>query len=136
MGELGYFAPKYKKKEFTQSKAEIENEIKICLAGAVAEEVFRGYHKNGNTSDLKTATCYAKQMVTQYGMSELGLAQIDDSAGMGRAIYDEINKILDKCQKETIELIKQNRSKMEKAITYLLEHKEMTEEDFIDCIKE
>ncbi len=135
-GSLGYVMYKGNRNKFTHSKIELENTIKKLLAGGCAEEVFIGYNENGNSGDLEKATWVAKRMVTKFGMSDLGLARIDDLSGIGRLVYEEINKILDKCHKETIELIEQNKEKMQKAIEYLLEHREISEKEFIECIKE
>lgn len=96
------------------------------------EEVYFGEFANGNTSDLEKATNIAKNMVTKYGMSSLGLGQISEVSGeMAKVVQDEINKILDECYRDTVELLKKNKGSIDKVVDYLMQNKEITEEEFI-----
>ena len=131
-GTLGYVRYENNIEDYTSSRLEIENRIKRILGGMAAEKVFVGEFENGNSSDLEKATYFAECMVTKYGMSDLGLASIDKPEGeMAIKVYDEVNKILDGCFKEAIRLIEENKDKMQKVVDYLLEHKEISEEEFL-----
>jgi len=131
-GTLGYVL--FEDKEcFTQSKSVLLNRIKTLLGGMACEEIFFGEFENGNTSDLETATNIAKDMVTKYGMSSLGLGRINNSDNeLSQIILTEVNKILGECYNSTLELIKNNKSKIDKVIKYLIKNKEITEEEFIN----
>ena len=73
-GTLGYVM--YKNTGgYTQSKQILLNKIKVSLAGIGAEKVFYDDFENGGTSDLEKATDTARNMITRYGMSDLGLAR-------------------------------------------------------------
>ena len=98
----------------------------------IAEEVFVGEHASGNTSDLRNATENARDMVTRFGMSRLGLGQIDIKGGaMEFRIQEEINYILQECYEDTKKLIEDNKAAMENAVNYLQKNREITEEQFI-----
>lgn len=115
----------------------LEDNIKISMAGMAAEKVFVGTFENGNTSDLEKATGIAKSMVTRYGMSDIGFAYIEIISGeMEKIVLDEVNKILKKAFEDAIEIIENNKIKMEKTIEYLMEHKDINEEEFIKVFNE
>mgnify|MGYP003294600059 CR=1 FL=1 len=132
-GALGYVEYDNSNNSYTQTKEELLNKIKRSLAGIGAEEVFIGVYENGGTSDLEKATLIARNIITNFGMSDLGLAHISgQNTELEKIIYDEENKILGKCFEEVKQLILENKEKMERVVDYLLEHKEMTEEEFIN----
>jgi cell division protease FtsH len=56
------------------SRAYVLTRIAVMLGGRTAEEVMFGEITTGAESDLVEATQLAKQMVTRWGMSDLGLA--------------------------------------------------------------
>jgi ATP-dependent Zn protease len=135
-GSLGYVEYEAIKEKYTSSKEELLNRIKVCLGGMVAEKVFIGYYENGATSDLSKATNIAKNIVTRYGMSDLGYAKIDDlNNGMAPIVYEEINKILGECFKDAEKIITENKEKIQNVIDYLYEHKEIEEEQLIANFK-
>jgi len=62
---------------FLISKQELSNRITILLGGRVAEMVRFGDVTTGASNDLERATQTARQMVTQFGMSDrLGLVTL------------------------------------------------------------
>ena len=130
-GTLGYVM--YKNTGgYTQSKQILLNRIKVSLAGIGAEKVFYDDFENGGTSDLEKATDTARNMITRYGMSDLGLARIKNPTGeLEKNVYDEINKILNKCFEEVIQLLRDNKDKIENVVNFLLKNKEITEEELI-----
>ncbi|MBQ8300129.1 MAG: AAA family ATPase [Clostridia bacterium] len=131
-GSLGYVDFSNRDENVIYRKSYMLNKIKELMAGMVAEDVFFGEHANGNTSDLERATAYAYNMVTKYGMSDLGYVQIKKPEGeVAKMVFEEQNRILKQCYDETYELIKQNKSKMDNVVEYLLIHGDMTEEEFI-----
>jgi ATP-dependent Zn protease len=54
---------------FTRTRSEMETRIAIALGGMVSEEVFLGESGTGPSSDLRTATSLAAQMVGALGMA-------------------------------------------------------------------
>ncbi|MBQ6860621.1 MAG: AAA family ATPase [Clostridia bacterium] len=134
-GSLGYVEYDNSNASYVQSKEELLNQIKRLLAGIASEEVFLGIYKNGGTSDIEKATRIARNMITRYGMSDLGLAHISsNNSALEKTIYDESNKILGKCFEEVKVLITENKAKMSRVVEYLLEKGEINEEEFVNLL--
>lgn len=77
-----------------RSKNQIENFIAVCLSGRLAEEIVTGDYSTGASNDISQATQAARDMVCQYGMSELGpiaFKENQDQVFLGR----EINRTQD-----------------------------------------
>jgi len=130
-GALGYVEMNADTKA-TRSRSEFMDEIKVLVAGMASESVFNGEFENGNGSDLEKATNIARRMIIWHGMSDLGLGQITDTSGeMAVLIQHEVNKIIKECYDESRKIISENKEQMEKLIQYLLEHKELTGEQFL-----
>ena len=116
----------------TRSKKELTNQIKVSLAGMASEAIFTGEFENGNTSDLKKSTRIARDMITRYGMSDIGFGQIfDTSSEMSVLIQNEVNKILKECYNDSEKILSENKEQVLKLVDYLLEHKEIDEEQFL-----
>lgn len=135
-GTLGYVRPSNEIGSYVNTAQELQDEIKILMSGMAAEKVFAGSFKNGNTSDLEKATWIAQNMVTKYGMSDIGFAYIEKVNGeIEKVVLDEVNKILKKAFDDAIEIIENNKEKMENAIQYLIEHRDINEEEFIKAFR-
>jgi AAA+ superfamily predicted ATPase len=136
-GTLGYVMYKDSKVSYVNSKSELLNKIKVSLAGMGAEELFIGEFANGNTSDLEKATTIAKNMVTKFGMSRFGIGQIDNISGeLATRVTEEINYILDDCYTDTKKILADNKNKVLALVDYVLDKKEISEEEFINVIKQ
>ncbi len=121
---------------YTSSKTTLLNNIKVSLGGMAAEQLYFGEFENGNTSDLEHASYIAKNMITKYGMSDLGLGQIINPDNyLTEKVQEEMNKILKQCYDETLDLIKNNMKKVDKVVEYLLVNKEIDEEELIKNFK-
>lgn len=55
-----------------RTKADIENQIRVCMGGRIAEELIYGRENisGGAIEDMRTATRYARSMVEMWGFSE------------------------------------------------------------------
>ena len=132
------------------TKTRFLSEIKVLMAGYLAEKQFMGDVTTGASNDIDRATEIANRMVKRFGMSELvGLiryapsneGEIYNSRSMSRdgeeisqdtaKILDlEVKKIMDACYKETEKLLKDNTDKVEKLKDMLLEKEVVTAEEF------
>ena len=131
-GSLGYVQFDGSNTPLTNSKENFEKKITRLLGGMASEQVFRGHYESGNYSDLETATRIAKGMVCRYGMSDLGLGQIKNpSSGLEYEVQKEINKILDKCFKNAINILENNRAILDNAVNYVLQKKEVTGDELL-----
>ena len=124
---------------YLHTKEDLENEIKMLLAGRIAEEVKFGYYSTGASNDLKKATKIATGMVCNYGMGlKTGL--------MARDVYsaekltdierEAINSILEEAYEETKVLLEENMDRLVKMAEYLYENEEMDAEDIEELFEE
>ncbi|AKX33680.1 cell division protein FtsH [Spiroplasma litorale] len=105
------------------SKEDLYSSIAGYLGGRASEEIIFGKNKitTGAHDDLDKATNIARRMVTQFGMSSLGLTKYltmqEESYGQTKGVYsdevafkidNEINTILENCYKTAHGIISKN----------------------------
>ena len=69
---LGYTMQRPTDDRYLMTQGELESQLKILLAGTLAEELIYEDISTGASNDLERATDIARAMVMQYGMSSLG----------------------------------------------------------------
>jgi len=125
------------------------------LGGRAAEQVVFGDPEvtTGASSDLQQVTNLARQMVTRFGMSNIGpMALEDENTGQvflggnmqqGGAQYaeniadridDEVCKIIDYCEQKAIEIISDNRVIIDLIVEQLLDIETMDGEEFRELL--
>lgn len=88
---LGYVRNTPGNDMYLHTKEYLEDQIKICLAGCVAEELICGSRSTGATDDFDQAFRLVSKMVDA-GMSELGIINRDDTPS---AVYNRaVNRII------------------------------------------
>lgn len=136
------------------SKTEMLEEIVSLLGGRVAEALVLGDISTGASNDLERATAIAKNMIVKYGMSEkLGSRTFGDgndevfigrdfghtknySEAVAAEIDAEIKNITDNCYKTCENILKEQRDKLDKVATLLLEKEKIDAEEFDAIFKE
>lgn len=129
-----------------ETKQRLTEQIASALGGQAAEEVVFGDISTGASSDIRAATNLAKDMVMQYGMSSLGPINLQPAAMFGmwksadegeemsqelHALVDrEVKKILDTAYKTAVNLVKKNRTKLDKVAKELLEKETLDTDEF------
>ncbi len=131
-------------------KETLYSKIQSLLGGICAEKLINGDTSTGASSDLKRATSIAKRMVTEWGMSdEMGMVyagsdgdifvgknyqeRMSYSESQASKIDAEIKKIIDKCEKETIKLLNNNKDKLLTMANVLVEKETIYAEE-VDLI--
>ena len=114
--------------KFLQSKVELLNRVKVCLAGRAAEEVFFGDVTTGAANDLEKANGIVEAMICNYGLvPELGLSTFNLNNPMVIGlIQDYKNKILAACYNEVIQMVETHKEEMREFADILKEKEEMT----------
>ena len=114
--------------KWLHSKEELLNQIKVCLAGRAAEDVFFGDVTTGASNDLEKANKIAVSMVTQYAfIEELGLSTFDMSNPFTLGIVQKhVDKILEDAYKEVKTMVIDNKEKIRNFADILKEKEEMT----------
>ncbi len=127
------------------TKNELTETICTLLAGRVAEQLTFDDITTGAENDIERATKIARAMVCEYGMSELGPVQLEQSESsvfLGRdynksrnfsdqvafEIDKEIRKIIEKCYKKTEELLKNNKELLDLIAVNLAKYETLTKE--------
>jgi cell division protease FtsH len=140
-GRAGGYVMPLPEDRFVYSREYFEDRITMGLGGRAAEEIFFDRITTGASSDLQQATRMARAMVMEYGMSDsLGLPTYggqrnnpflgqewgfgggrDYSEEAARAIDEEVKGILHDNYQRALNIIRENRHKMEALANKLLE---------------
>ncbi|MFA4872769.1 MAG: ATP-dependent zinc metalloprotease FtsH [Patescibacteria group bacterium] len=131
-----------------KSYSEFLDELAVLLAGFVVEKEVFSEVTTGATSDLKRATKLARQLVTEYGMSEalgprtfgehgelifLGreiTEQRDYSEKVAEAIDKEVSKFIHQASATAQAVIRKSRHKLDEVASLLLEKETLERETF------
>jgi len=136
------------------TKGEMLDDIRVSLGGRIAEELIMDDISTGASSDIQQATKTARQMVTQYGMSEKlgtvlygsGHAEVflgrdygtgkDYSEQTAAAIDGEIQRIIGDCYADAKEMLSEHVDKLHFVAQYLLKHESMDGDQFAAAMKD
>ena len=147
----GYNLITPRKERILNSKKELLETITSYMGGRTAEELFFDDITTGASGDIKAATRIAKDMVTVYGMSDLGPIQYDsgnDSVFLGRdyaspsnassqvayEIDTEVRKIIDGCHNEAKKILKAHKTDLIKIAESLMVQETLTAEEIEEII--
>jgi cell division protease FtsH len=135
------------------SRSDFMDRIVMFLGGFVAEEIELGEVTTGASSDLRQATKLVKELITKYGMSELGpvfLSGSDDEwVFLGKELHEsrpyseETAAKIDKLTREYIDLsldkarkiLRQNKAKLDEVAKTLIEKETLEREEFEAIMK-
>jgi cell division protease FtsH len=152
-GGIGGFAQQSYNEDLVDSglysKAWIMDSIRIMLGGRAAEEIIFGQDEVtiGASNDIKNVAEFAREMVTRYGMSELGLLALESEGDLysGRGgslsstdysdelatrIDHEVRNIAKQCHQDALALLGQHRDLIDELVEKLLEEETIDGEDF------
>ncbi len=150
---LGYTLQLPEQDKYLISKKELFDRITVLLGGRVAEELVFNDVTTGAQNDLERATAIARQMITEYGMSDrlgpvtlgrkhhqvfLGRDLLEDrnySEEVAYAIDQEIRRIVDECYERAKEILINEKENLDKMVEVLLE-KEILEGEELDALLE
>jgi cell division protease FtsH len=145
---LTWFAPE--EDQMLLSRSQLLARIITTLGGRVAEQVVFGDPEvtTGASNDLQQVTNIARQMVTRYGMSNIGPIALEDENNeqmflggeFNEAIADRIDsevcKIINHCEQIATEIILDNRVVMDLVVEKLLDAETIDGEEFRRSISE
>ncbi len=139
------------KDKYNYKKEELIAQIKVLLGGRAAEEAILNVCTTGAENDIERATKIARSMVTQYGMSSLGLISFEASRevflgrdfvkekkyseGTARLIDLEVAKIINDCYNEVKNIITTYKDKLTLVAETLLQKEVISEEEFNSMLK-
>lgn len=151
---LGYTLTLPTEDRYLVTKSELLDELAMMLAGRVAEEMVFGDVTTGASDDLERATKIARQMVTEYGMSEnLGPLTFGHKTGevfLGRdlarepnyspevayEIDKEVRQIIDTAYARAKKILEENRAGLDRLARTLIEKETITSDELYLILNE
>jgi cell division protease FtsH len=137
------------------SRTQLRARISGALGGRAAEEVIFGDSEvtTGASGDLQQVTSMARQMVTRFGMSKLGPLSLESQSGevflggnwgarseysdeVAAQIDREVRKIVAECHEEALQLMRNNRSVIDRLVDILIEKETIDGEEFRQIVAE
>ena len=134
-GALGYTMQMPEEEKFLSTADELMTELRTLVGGRAAEQVVFGIKTTGASNDIQRATALARNMITQYGMSEkfglMALASVQNQYLEGQAYMDcaqetaalvdqEVKALLDKAYTAAKQILTANRSLLDEISEFLL----------------
>ncbi|MCR4949878.1 MAG: ATP-dependent zinc metalloprotease FtsH [Solobacterium sp.] len=127
------------------TKNDLMATITSFMGGRVAEEMFFDDVTTGASNDIERATNIAKDMVTLYGMSDLGPIKYNSGSQnvflgrdynspnnvSGEVAYEidqEVRKIINECREKARSIISEHSAQLEAIAAALIEHETLTAE--------
>jgi cell division protease FtsH len=121
---------------YNYEREELIGRIKVALGGRAAEKVVYGQMTTGAESDIQNLTNIARGMVGRWGMSDaIGPVSVDGRGDGGpllpgtsevseathRLVDEEVRRIVEGAEQETVELLERERHRLEALARALLE---------------
>ena len=142
----GYNLITPRKEKILNSKKELVDTITSYMGGRAAEEIFFDDITTGASNDIQQATRIAKDMVTTYGMSDLGPVQYNSgnstvflgrdynspanaSSQVAYEIDIEVRKIIDSCHELAMKIINEHKDELVKIAEALIAQETITAEE-------
>jgi cell division protease FtsH len=145
---LTWFTPE--EDQMLLSRSRLLARIITTLGGRVTEKVVFGDQEitTGASNDLQQVTNIARQMVTRYGMSNIGPIALEDdnneqmflggesNEAIADRIDNEVCKIINHCEKIATEIILDNRVVIDLIVEKLLDAETVDGEEFRKILSE
>jgi cell division protease FtsH len=146
---LGYTLTLPEQDKFLMTREQMRDELAMLMGGRVAEEIVAGDVTTGAANDIERATKVARQMVTEYGMSDtigprtLGVKQgevflgrdwgstPDYSDAVAFEIDQEVRELIDEAHDVALDILTENRDKLDKLADRLVEVETMEREEVV-----
>ena len=148
-GALGYTMQVEEGNHYLMTKEELENKIATYTGGRAAEEVVFGSVSTGASNDIEQATKIARAMLTRYGMSDEfdmvaletvtnqylgGDASLACSAETQARVDSLVVETVKQQHEKALNLLKENRDKLETLSQYLYRKETITGEEFMELL--
>jgi cell division protease FtsH len=142
-----------KEDQLNYGRLQMLDEISMAMAGRIAEEIVSGDISTGASGDIQMATQLARNMVCQWGMSDIvGMVQFgsdNDNVFLGRdfaakkdyseqtaqKIDEEVRRLITEAYQRSKDLIDTHRDKLEMIANALLEYETLDGAQVEDIIR-
>ena len=119
----------------------LKNKIMVLLGGRASEELHFGKEKisTGAQGDITQTTEMAMAMITEYGMGEtLGLLKLSSlgslASSYGNPVVEECRELINSLYTETLEILQNNKSILDKLATALLEKETLEDDEILSLV--
>jgi cell division protease FtsH len=150
---LGYTLTLPTEDRFLVTRSELIDELAMLLGGRVAEELVFDEPTTGAQDDIQRSTRIAKQMVMQFGMSDLGplafgenesqpflgrdFGHIKDySDSVAAKVDSEVHRLIEEAHDEAREIVMKYRDKLDMMVERLLEKESLEKEEVSEILAE
>jgi len=135
------------------SRAQLKARIMGALGGRAAEDVVfgKGEITTGAGGDFQQVASMARQMVTRFGMSNLGpialesgnqevfvgrdlMTRSEVSDSISKQIDESVRVMVKECYKETYDIVNKNREAMDKIVDLLIEKETLDGDEFVSIL--
>ena len=145
-GALGYTMQMPEEEKYLSTAEELCTELRTLVGGRAAEQVVFGVQTTGAANDIQRATALARNMVTQYGMSEkfglMSTASVENQYLDGQAYMDcsqetaaevdkEVMEILQKAYADAKRILTENRGLLDEISEFLLVKETITGDELM-----
>ena len=150
---LTWFSPD--EEQMLVSRAQLRARIMGALGGRAAEDVVFGHAEvtTGAGGDIQQVASIARQMVTRFGMSDLGqvsfeagnqevflgrdlMTRSDGSDHLASKIDDAVRQIVQSCYSDTVALVAAHRTCMDRVVELLIEKESLDGDEFRAIVSE
>jgi len=150
---LTWFSPD--EEQMLVSRAQLRARIMGALGGRAAEDVVFGHAEvtTGAGGDIQQVASIARQMVTRFGMSDLGqfsleagnqevflgrdlMTRSDGSDALASRIDDAVRQIVQSCYLDTVKLVAANRVCIDRLVEMLIEKETLDGDEFRSVVAE
>ncbi len=134
------------------TKKEFIDDIAMTLGGYVTEEMVFGDLTTGPSNDLQVVANLARDMVTKYGMSELGPIALEGTGGrligggtsedrgyspqVAKAIDDEVKRLIEQGKEKAREILTEYRDALNSISERLMEVETLERAEYEELLKQ
>ncbi|MDQ3619713.1 MAG: ATP-dependent zinc metalloprotease FtsH [Actinomycetota bacterium] len=150
---LGYTLTLPTEDKFLVTRSELIDELAMLLGGRAAEELVFDEPTTGAQDDIQRCTRIAKQMVMQFGMSDLGplaLGETESQPFLGRdlghvkdysdtvaaKIDEEVRRLVEEAHDEAREILTKYRDKLDLMVDMLIEKESLDKDEVQEVLAE
>ena len=150
---LGYTMVLPDEDKYSVTRNQLLDQLAYTLGGRAAEELIFHDPSTGASNDIEKATALARQMVTQYGMTEtIGAVKLgtnssepflgrdlshqrDYSENLAAVVDNEIRKLIDNAHHEAFQILEANREILDNLVLVLLEKETILKDEIQEIFK-
>ena len=147
---LGYTMVLPDEDKYSQSRAQLLDELAYTLGGRAAEELVFHDPTTGAANDIEKASALARAMVTQYGLSEkigaiklggkdgepfMGMNyghQRDYSESVAAIVDQEVKSLIESAHLEAYEILENNRDVLDGLVKTLIDKETLEKEEILE----